>query len=271
MKAPKPEKMESAGTATFFQRFALTERLQEMILPFLDECGVEVAEYGQNVILGHNGSLEARLKKLEAKKSPAALMVKFAPDFLCMYRETKTLYFMDIKTSLTPVLFTSKLDELSRHCRKHLCREQVGLVEREAWDNYTTRYPAGRTAIVMACPYNPRLLVAEWAGSIRPLFRFEEDINRNAAGSMTPHVNIDLDSMRDLATFMQDEFNCEVPRDHFDAMVEYIKTWPLSNPGRPWMQFNACVRGLQMTCPWLRQRNKEGWIDGPNPGLTLGL
>jgi hypothetical protein len=185
-----------------------------------------------------------------------------------MYRNNKELFFMDIKTSLTPVLFASRIRALSEIYKKPLIREQIGLVEREAWDNYTIRYPSNRTCIVMACPYNPKLLLAEWANSIKLIFRFKEDKNENAAGSQTPHVNLDLNTMRDLATFIKEEFGCQVADEYYNEMIKYVKTWPVSNPGRPWKQYNSCVRELQENCPWLRQRNKDGWLeDKPGPNL----
>ena len=265
------EKMERAGTATFFQRFELTERLQEMVIPFLQETNIVISEYGQNIILGKNGSLAARLKRLESKKSPAALMVKFAPDFVCYAKNSKTLFFMDIKTSLTPVLFQSQLHILSKQYGQRLQREQVGLVEREAWENYNNRYPSEKTTILMACPYNPKLLLMEWVSKVKLIFRFKKDINENAAGSKTPHVNIDLNAMRALSTFINEELGGAINQEYYDTMINYVKSWPLSNPGRPWMQFNACVRELQLTCPWIRQRNKSGYLEPENPGGVLKL
>jgi hypothetical protein len=189
-----------------------------------------------------------------------------------MVRGTKELFFVDIKTSLTPVLFESKLQEVRMKSGiADLTRERVGLIEREAWDNYTRRYPSERTAILMACPYHPRLLVMEWAKNVVSLFRFEDDINENAAGSKTPHENIDLQSMRTVKEFVKQECGVDIDANDYQLMLDFVKTWPLSNPGRPWKQFNACVEKMQITCPWLRRRNGDGWIDPEGGGATLGL
>jgi len=114
-------------------------------------------------------------------------------------------------------------------------------------------------------------LVMEWASNIRDLFRFKKDTNVRAAGSQTPHVNIDLDSMRTLQEFLSEEFDVDLDEAAYTEMVDFVKTWPLSNPGRPWKQFNNCVVKLQPTCPWLRCRNAKGFIDPPrsNPRLDL--
>jgi hypothetical protein len=142
-------------------------------------------------------------------------------------------------------------------------------VEREAWENYSNRYPSERTAVLMACPYNPTLLLAEWVSKITLLFRFKKDIN--ARGSKSPHVNIDLYSMRSLADFISQEFDTTVDQEYYKLMVEYVKEWPISNPGRPWLQYNACVRELQISCPWLRQRNATGFLEPANAGGTLSF
>lgn len=264
------DEMERSGTGSFFSRFELTRRVEEMVMPYLADLGIESWEYGQNVLIGHNGSLEAYLKKLKAKLSPAALMVKFSPDFICHVVETDEMFFLDIKTSLTPVLFHSQIEIVRKHAgRSSLAREQIGLVEREAFDNYSTRYPPERTAICIGCPYHPEVLLAEWVSNIDVLFRFPDSINNNARGSKTPHTNIDLNTMRPLNQFLSDEFAVDIDDDEYQLLTDFVKTWPISNPGRPWKQYNACVRELQYTCPWLRQRIKDKWLEEPYASKKL--
>lgn len=261
------EDIQKAGTASFFQRADLTRRLDEMVRPFFAEHDIGIWEFGQDAIMGGHGPLAARMKQLVSKRSPAALAVKFAPDFICLVRPIQRLFFMDVKTSVTPVLFQSKLDAIASAAgRGRLAREQVGVIEREAWDNYNNRFPPRDTAICLACPYNPGLVLAEWVANIALLFRFEEDINENAGGSQTPHVNIDLETMRRLDEFLNEEFQIAVDSAMFDILLNDVKTWPLGNPGRSWKQVNAAIEKLQLTCPWLRRRNKERWLDPPYDG-----
>jgi hypothetical protein len=259
------------GTTSALDRMALTRRLIDQLLPILEGSGFIIHEFGQHVILQQNRAILARLKKLNSKKSPPTLMVKFSPDYLCAHTNKPGLIFlMDAKTSITPVFFQSWIDEVGRTSGfPQLSREDVGAVEREAWDVYNKFYPPDRVAICFATPYNPRLLVAEWVNKIQLLYRLKEDRNLEAGGSGTPHVNIHLGRMRTLIDFVRQEFEIELDGTSYNDLLSFIKTWPLNKPKIPppggvnWTQFNNAVKSLQKTCPWLKERWPEGHPRAP--------
>jgi hypothetical protein len=251
------------GTTSALDRMALTGRLTQDLLPFLQEHGFKIEEFGQHQILRDHSWLLARLKKLDSKKSQAVLMVKFSPDYLCVHEsKPKRLFFLDAKASITPVFFSSQIELIRTTSKlKELRREDIGEVEREAWDVYSRFFSASDVAICFASPYHPRLLVAEWVSRITPLYRLEADRNLEAGGSGTPHVNIHLGRMRTVSEFLREEFRVSVDEDGLRVITDFIKTWPLNKPrGRVnWKQFNNVVRDLKHTCPWLEYR-------GPNAG-----
>ncbi len=252
------------GTTSHLDRMGLTNRLCEMIEPFLKEHGFEYIEYGQPFFLHGNSSLTARFKKLDIKKSAVALLLKFSPDYLIYHRATNTLFLMDAKSSITPIIFEARVTKLRYESKKHdLDRHRIGEIEREAWDNYNNRFPRESVAICFAAPYNPNLILVEWATKLTELFRFELDINKEAGGSRTPHVNIDLDEMRTFSTFFAEEFDLTVDEDFCTAMKDMVKGWPLNKPaGRVnWIQFNYTIARLSHKCPWLKGRCPRGHKD----------
>ena len=277
--------MKETGTTSFLDRFALTQRLDEMLVPFLEEYGFEVQEFGHPLILQGNSWMMNRLKRLKTKASSAALMVKFTPDFIVVKRgHPKGFFLLDTKTSITPVFFAKQIERIRNHSkRRFLGREDVEDVEREAWFIYNSSFPNDRVAIVMALPYNPNLVLAEWVSNVKCMWCYYRKTERGpepyqcrecpiftsirgnfgvvknflAGGSGTPHTNIDLGSMRTLSEFLGQEFGIEVDSDYLEIIIDEVKTWDLNKPaGRVnWTQFNNVIRDLQRTCPWLKGRN----------------
>jgi hypothetical protein len=249
------------GTTSHLDRMNLTRRLCELLDALFKEHEIDFMEYGQNVILQQNLSLVSRWRKLDVKKSPVVLMEKFSPDYLMYHKSSNRLFMMDAKASITPMFFNAAIVALRDISGDQaLDRHSIGEIEREAWDNYTERFPKKKVAICFATPYNPNLVLVEWASELKALFRFVEDTNVNAAGSRTPHVNIDLSAMRPLNRFLRDELGIAVDREMYGDLLSEVKTWGLNKPaGRVnWTQFNNVVMTLRGKCPWIRGRVPKG-------------
>lgn len=277
--------MTETGTTSFLDRFALTKRLEEMLKPFLEEYGFEVFEFGHPVIVRGNSWMINRLKRLHTKASSAALMVKFTPDFIIVKKgHAKGLFLADTKASITPIFFKAHIDRIRNHTgRQDIRREDIVEIEREAWFTYNSFFPKKQVAIIIALPYNPRLILAEWASNIKCLWCFWESTDSGpkpfpckkcpiytqtggnfgvvknflAGGSGTPHTNIDLSSMRTLGDFLKQDFGIKIDNEDLEILFDELKSWDLNKPaGRVnWTQFNNVIRELQRTCPWLTGRN----------------
>jgi hypothetical protein len=61
---------------------------------------------------------------------------------------------------------------------------------------------------------------------------------------------------------LTDEFHIKVNRGFYATLVDEIKTWDLNKPrGRVnWAQFNAYIKRQQRYCPWLRPRDRNGYL-----------
>src|SRR5215204_3184548 len=96
--------MSSLGTHSFLDRMDMTKRLDDALLPFLQEHGIEHFFFGSPVLLKGASTIQAKLKQLAVKKFPAALMIKYSPDFILSYAfDSKGPFLLDTKASVTPV------------------------------------------------------------------------------------------------------------------------------------------------------------------------
>jgi len=277
------------GTTSYLDRSNLAKRFEENLEEFLKDYSFRVIPFGHNVILKGNTWIESRLRKLDSKSSTEALMIKFSPDYIIIKESSpKDLFFSDAKASITPVFFQAQIDRIKAHYKKdpNLKRSDVGEIEREAWLSYNTFYP--QVVIIIASPYNPSLIKAEWAKNVECMWCFKESseetgpipwdckkcpikgnekdnfgvvVNKFAGGSGTPHVNIHLGKMRNLDDFLIQEFGIKIDKTEYDlTMLNFIKKWPLNKPaGRvTWGQYNGAIRTLQQEgCSWLKYRYKD--------------
>lgn len=243
--------MTNLGINDFNQRLNTTEANEALVRPFLEDLGLKTYPFGQHAIL-RDDEIVSLMRNRISKFSTASLLVKYSPDLIALDAKRDTLFFIDIKTSLTPVILDAYVDKLGNALGRQLRREQIGIIEREAWDNYSQRYPKKRTALLVACPYNPRLLLMEWVSNIRLLSRFLRNTNPKSAGSQTPHVNIDLDAMRGMDDFLAEELSCKSKSVEYDRLRAVVKTWPVVCSSERWRNaFLRCVASLRITCPWI--------------------
>ena len=244
------------GTKSHLSRMGLTNRLCELLDEIFDHHKVMHMEYGQNILLDGNGSLAARWKKLDVKKSDVVLMTKFSPDYLLCASDDGPIFLLDAKSSITPIFFDSRVKFLAEESGiSDIDRHRIGEIEREAWDNYRNRFPKKKVAICFAAPYSPQLIHVEWASDLEELYRFKLDTNVDAGGSRTPHVNIDLARTRTMEQFFRDEFSISLDSEMINDLLDEVKAWGLNKPPRVnWTQFNNVIITLSVKCPWLRGR-----------------
>lgn len=242
-------------TGDFSQRLSLATRFDNALVPLLKQSGLRVYPFGAPVLLNGATRIDASLRQLQSKRFPAALMMKFSPDYIVVPPNGKEPFFLDTKASVTPVFKSSHIETIARNCGiTELQRYDVGEVEREAWDSYTGFYSGERTAICFAAPYHPRLIAMDYCSRITPMYRLKEDTNLKSAGSRTPHVNIHLGKMRSLLDFFTEEFGVSLAGAS-GPLYDEIKSWPMGKPSGfviTWQMFQDVGKELQKSCPWLK-------------------
>ena len=191
----------------FLDRMQQTTEGEDYIVKLLESLGFDIIYFGQDRILEKSESkVPGLLRKMLVGKYSLdnhgpGFMIKFSPDLLCFSSQKKiSPFFLDIKVSRTPILFTSKANQVKTEAASlgihDVNDHDIGLIEREAWDVYGKFFDSKRLAVCYLAPYNPNLILVEWRSNIQHLYRYDKNRNEKAAGSQTPHVNIHLGRMR---------------------------------------------------------------------------
>lgn len=205
----------------FKERLGLTTAIEEKIVELFSNDVVQ--EFGCSAIVDQDTELFQFLSTPQINKMPSGMIIKFAPDFIILTKSLpQNIYFLDVKHSVSPIYANSRLELMRRQCGdRTLNISDVGVVAREALLSYRRYYP--NTIILMASPYNPKKLMAQFADKVRCLYCFRStspdydcnncpsknggffDIERagNSTGSQTPMTNIDLRSFEPAIDFFR--------------------------------------------------------------------
>lgn len=288
----------------FSERLKLTEHIESNMDALFSSEDIVVKEFGCRSIIGDNGLLFDYIKEPGVNQQASAMIVKFAPDFILLKNSSpKQLYFVDVKHSTSPIWASSRLKMLrEKNADQSLSAERIGVVAREALLSYRRFYP--NTVILMACPYNPKLLMAQFADKVRCLYCYHAasrgdydcrncpsknggffDIERatDSAGSQTPMTNVDLDSFLSADLFFEQigiKTNAEVFRKMKDEIKKepieigknvYPKTknrllWNLNHAGCEWVDYEV------YSCPGndFYHRDRDcGWLKGMEEKVTV--
>jgi len=260
--------------SNFDQRLRLTELVENNMQQLFQSEVTIVKEFGCKTIIGDNDYLLNYIKEPTINQQASAMIVKFAPDFILLKNnEPKHLYFVDVKHSVAPSWSPSRLKMLQEKNKDlTLSTDRIGVVAREALLSYRRYYPD--TVILMACPYNSKLLMAQFADKIRCLYCYHSperadydckecpakngnffDIERatNAVGSQTPMTNVDLNSFIPADIFFE-QLGIKIDNKAFDNLKQEIKKKPI--------EFNDKVyHKIKNRVLWNLNHSGCDWID----------
>ena len=204
----------------FEERLNLTDIIEKKIKElFSNEI---VQEFGCSKIVSPGTEIFNFLKTPEINQMPSGMIIKFAPDFIILTKkEPKKIYFLDVKHSVSPIYAPSRLKLMREKASDNTLEiSDIGVVAREALLSYRRYYP--NTIILMASPYNPKKLMAQFAEKVKCLYCYRNkdkpdydcnncpakngkffDIERDgkSTGSQTPMTNVDLRSFESSETF----------------------------------------------------------------------
>jgi hypothetical protein len=283
--------MAAPPASTFRGRLGLTHRLDRALRPLLTDAGLICEPLGQPPALANMPETRKRLTAVAAKASPAVRMVRFTPDFLIIRPgHPDGPLLADTKVSVTPLFHDRQVSRIRRHAgRPEIGREDIAEIEREAWYTYNRCFPPNRVALIVAAPYHPRCVVAEWVLRVRclwcyagrgpdgprpfpcqhcPVFsRRDEGFgvlgNFFTSGSGTPHTNIDLGSCRPLDRFLADTLGVTPDPDRMAALIAEVRSWPIQRPARISAgHYERVLASIRRNAPWVR---------GPGPTPPNGV
>ena len=222
-------------TNKFSYRAMQSQILVNHIKPLLEHSGFLLCEYGYENVIDRSIREKLNFDSFKFRDftgefiNPAAMMVRYAPDFFAVHSSvdpkdpTKGIFFIEFKLTLTPIYRMDSWHKKTGYKYPSITPCDIGDIEREAWDVYHQLYPQNQVCLIVGSSYHPRLLVADWISKIKELFRDDRIRNPNASGSTTPHVNIDLGSMRTLKEFLEKEFQIEVDSLRYNKILQVIK------------------------------------------------
>jgi hypothetical protein len=206
-------------TLTYNQRVEIGNFVETVFANYLKYHQLGVISVAESLKKGLSAAsdLDERIKEAmrsdAVKRNKAIIMCRYMPDFLLLgFQEQafRDAMFCDVKAMFTPVFLDTFHKQLEKAHGAKIALHNVANIEREAFDSYKSYHDAGaKVAVLLACSYHPELALCEYIENMRELYRDVQDRNRQAAGSTTPRVNIDLSSMRPLQQFLKDEFDVD--------------------------------------------------------------
>ena len=232
--------------SSFEQRVRLTNIVENYIQELFPKDKCTIKKFGCETILGEDADTDfwKFVKEPEANQQASSMIVKFAPDFLLLKKSKPSkLYFVEVKHSIAPTWLPQRLEKLKKkNSDNTLSTDRIGVVAREALLAYRRYYPS--TIILMACPYNAKLLMAQFAKDIRCLYCYHSkeredydctscpekmggffDLERdiNSEGSQTPMTNVDLNSFRPADEFFLNELGIRLNENILNNLLGEIK------------------------------------------------
>lgn len=161
---------------------------------------------------------------LRYERTNTAKHIKFAPDFFLIDKgNPKLLCLFEYKCTQTPIYSTGRISQLGRENNiTDLKWQDVGQWEEDAYDNYLNLASKLdlRVAILNYCAFHERLITLDFVQNVKLLFR-SPVTSQTETGSRTPFVNLDLNSMRTLEEFLEDEFS--IPRNDTAAVGQALR------------------------------------------------
>lgn len=205
--------------SNFGERFELAAAIENRIEKLFSNDIVQ--EFGCTKIVDSGTELFEFLSTPEINRMPSGMIIKFAPDFIILTKtKPQKIYFLEVKHSISPIYTKSRLNLMKKQAFDNTLKiSDVGVVAREALLSYRRYYP--NTILLMASPYNPKKLMAQFAENVKCLYCYRSnkpdydcnncpamnnrffDIERanNSTGSQTPMTNVDLRSFDNAKNF----------------------------------------------------------------------
>ncbi|HEX2915517.1 MAG TPA: hypothetical protein VH186_32455 [Chloroflexia bacterium] len=159
-------------------------------------------------------TMESVRQLLRYVRTTTAKLIRFSPDYFVFdSKSSEPVYFLEYKVTQTPIYSLNRIRMIGQNARiPNLTWQNIGQMEADAYDNCMTLYKAGcRVVILNFCPYHSRLLLCDFIQNIQVLYK-DTVQTQSKNGSGTPFINFNLNSMRTLDTFLNEEHSLVVDR-----------------------------------------------------------
>lgn len=156
-------------------------------------------------------------------EDPTSRHIRSSPDFFIVQQEPDLIYFLECKSTVTPLWSKSRIRELSENAGLQppdeiLRWEDIGQLEAAAYDNYIALKNLGaKVAVLNYVAYHERLLLCDFVENITEIGRYSVK-NRDTKGSGERFINFDVIQMRTLEEFLIEEHG--VDPDYIAPMIQ---------------------------------------------------
>lgn len=256
----------------FTHRLSLTQIIEESMPELFPDPSLK--QFGCETILADNQELWEYVRTQEVNQSHSGLIVKFAPDFILLSNtQPRNLYFVDVKHSTSPIWAASRLEKIRQLNNDfNLSIADIGVIAREALLSYRRYYP--NSIVLMASPYNSKLLMAQFADRIRCLYCYRSsgqeyncsscpakaggffDLERavKSQGSQTPMTNVDLRSFEPADQFFE-KIGVNINRNVCNELKKKIQSEELDFSTAPVNRIDPVKWSInQSGCSWVKYK-----------------
>lgn len=156
-------------------------------------------------------------------EDPTSRHIRSSPDFFIVQQEPDLIYFLEYKSTVTPLWSKRRIRELSVNAglqppNETLRWEDIGQLEAAAYDNYIALKNLGaKVAVLNYVAYHEHLLLCDFVENITEIGRYIVR-DKNTKGSGEPFINFDVTHMRTLEDFLIEEH--EVGPDYIVPMIQ---------------------------------------------------
>ena len=231
----------------FKKRYSLSEIVSDYLPKILNSDDVELIKFGSETISANSIALTNFIKSSDSRKNHAAMLIKFAPDFILLDKMRNEVFFIEVKASLTPLCLETNRKQMKKIDGETPTISEIADMDRDAWNAYRNLYP--RTIIVDACVYNPTVLACQFVKKIQCLRCFKDyktpfdcndcpvaqrktfNVVRNekSSGSKTPHMNFSLKNFEAFERFFK-KFQYDINLSALSELIEKIKEHHINFP-----------------------------------------
>jgi hypothetical protein len=203
---------------SFDTRIICSQKLDNIFPEILRQLGFIVEKSGYESFI--SPSLISELRTVHNDLSVRFL--RYLPDYFVKYKDK--YFFLELKVMDTPIKFDSRVNDLRQSCGiSTLSKENIGVVETNAIKNYDCLSQIGvKILVVVYCSYHHNKILIDWEQNISKFYNDKVRLGQGDA-SFTPYTNINLDQMRSVKEFFEQEFQIYLEQEQINKLIEWME------------------------------------------------
>lgn len=204
----------------FMKRNLMSKKFEQLMDDFLKLYNFDIVDISYERIFPED--IRNNLRRLY--NVPEIIYVRFQPDRFAFLND-KNSFLIEYKICNTPIQFDKRIEELRRISGDNsLSKENVGAIESTAFQHYLKlqKNLNLRIILIIYSSFNQKKILAEFIDNIK--IKNESNVIYGFGNaSKTPYVNINLDELRRIDKFLQEEFKISVSEDKIKKIIQNME------------------------------------------------